>query len=323
MVLGIVLYGASGPRNWLGLALAVLLGVASFAGLGFGAASLIRSSEGSSAVVQLIVLPMAFLSGSFGPTRSYPAFLQAVADVLPLTYLIRILKVVYLAGGSSGRSPGGSWSSSPGVSAGCSSPGGASAGSRANAEPPRSRGHTLLRAPMVARADRNPLGRPGAVALPAVPTPSAGSLPDMQSRARPLGTAALVAEAVDHAGLRRVLDRGGYVAGNEREFFGTHPVFDHVTERVLRFETGSGASSYLRWLRAHTAESLGAPRSVTPLDIGTEGFRFRPRGCGCHSETPTYLVAWRRGPLALTVLASGGGASAKTVGALARALDAS
>ena len=41
---------------------------------------------------------MAFLSGSFGPTRSYPGFLQAISDVLPLTYLIRILKVVYLAG---------------------------------------------------------------------------------------------------------------------------------------------------------------------------------------------------------------------------------
>ena len=162
-----------------------------------------------------------------------------------------------------------------------------------------------------------------AAALPAVPKPSAGALPDMQSRARPLGTAALVADAVDHAGLRRVLDRGGYVAGNEREFFGRTPLFDHVTERVLRFETGSGASSYLRWLRAHAAESLGAPRSVTTLDIGTEGFRFRPRGCGCHSETPTYLVAWRRGRLALTVLASGDGASAKTVGAVARALDAS
>ncbi len=107
MALGIVLYGASGPRNWLGLGLAVVLGVASFAGLGFGAAAMIRSSEGSSAVVQLIVLPMAFLSGSFGPTRSYPAFLQAIADVLPLTYLIRILKVVYLAGGSFWSEPRG------------------------------------------------------------------------------------------------------------------------------------------------------------------------------------------------------------------------
>ena len=41
---------------------------------------------------------MAFLSGSFGPTRHYPAFLRAIADVLPLTYLIRILRHVYLLG---------------------------------------------------------------------------------------------------------------------------------------------------------------------------------------------------------------------------------
>ena len=100
MGLGAVLYGAHGPQNWPGLGLATLLGVAAFAGLGFGAAALIRSAEGSSAVVQLIVLPMAFLSGSFGPTRSYPAFLQAIADVLPLTYFINILKAVYLRGES-------------------------------------------------------------------------------------------------------------------------------------------------------------------------------------------------------------------------------
>ena len=98
MALGVVLYGASGPQNWLGLGLAVLLGVATFAGLGFGAAALIRSAEGSSAVVQLIVLPMAFLSGSFGSTDGYPGFLQTIADALPLTYLIRILKAVYLRG---------------------------------------------------------------------------------------------------------------------------------------------------------------------------------------------------------------------------------
>lgn len=100
MGLGLTLYGASGPGDRLGLALAMLLGVIAFAGLGFGIASLIRSAEGSSAVVQLILLPMAFLSGSFGPTKSYPGFLQTIADVLPLTYLMRILRAVYLRGDS-------------------------------------------------------------------------------------------------------------------------------------------------------------------------------------------------------------------------------
>jgi len=162
---------------------------------------------------------------------------------------------------------------------------------------------------------------PGFAAVPPVSTPPAGSLPEMQSRARALPQAVLVAEVIDHAGLRHVLDRGGYVAGSEREFFGRTPVFSHVTEQVLRFESGAGAAGYLRWLRAHTTESLGAPRSVTASGIGTDGFVYRPKGCGCHSDTPTYLIAWRRGNLVLTVLASGNGATAKTAGTLSRRLD--
>jgi ABC-2 type transport system permease protein len=100
ITLGLTLYGAKGSENWLGMIPVVLVGVACFAGMGFGVTSLIRSSEGASAVVNLIVLPMAFLSGSFGPTRSYPEVLQWVADVLPLTYLIDLMKDVYLRGGS-------------------------------------------------------------------------------------------------------------------------------------------------------------------------------------------------------------------------------
>lgn len=162
---------------------------------------------------------------------------------------------------------------------------------------------------------------PGLAAVPVVPAPPAEALPDLHSRARPLRPAALVAETVDHGGLQRVLDRGRYVAGSEREFFGRTAVFNHVPERVLRFGSGTGASAYLTWLRAHAAESLGEPRSVTAPGIGTDGFVYQPRGCGCHSDTPTYLVAWRRGRLVLTVLASGNGASAKTAGGLARSLD--
>ena len=100
IALGLTLYGAKGPENRLGMIPVVLLGVACFAGLGFGATALIRSSEGASAVVNLIVLPMAFLSGSFGPTRRYPDGLRWIADVLPLTYLIDLMKQVYLRGDS-------------------------------------------------------------------------------------------------------------------------------------------------------------------------------------------------------------------------------
>lgn len=98
--LGAAAFDATLPENWLGFAGAIVLGVACFAGMGLAAASLIRSAEGVSAVVNVVVLPMAFLSGAFGPTRDFPAVLQAVADVLPLTYFLRIVNGVYLEGES-------------------------------------------------------------------------------------------------------------------------------------------------------------------------------------------------------------------------------
>jgi ABC-2 type transport system permease protein len=100
LLLGGLAFGASMPENVLGFVGTILLGVACFAGLGVGAASLIRSGEGVSAAVNVVILPMAFLSGSFGPTNEFPAVLQAVADVLPLTYFLDITYGVYIAGDS-------------------------------------------------------------------------------------------------------------------------------------------------------------------------------------------------------------------------------
>ncbi len=100
LALGGLAFGASMPANWLGFLGVIVLGVACFAGLGIGAASLIRSAEGVSAAVNVIILPMAFLSGSFGPTDEFPAVLQAIADVLPLTYFLDVTYGVYLAGDS-------------------------------------------------------------------------------------------------------------------------------------------------------------------------------------------------------------------------------
>jgi ABC-2 type transport system permease protein len=100
VALGGLVFDASMPENWLGFAGAIVLGVISFAGLGLAAASLIRSAEGVSAAVNVIILPMAFLSGAFGPTQDFPAVLQAIADVLPLTYFIDIVDGIYLDGDS-------------------------------------------------------------------------------------------------------------------------------------------------------------------------------------------------------------------------------
>lgn len=97
-VLGRILYGTPFPTEIGSLVLAVIFGAGAFAALGVATASLIRSAEGSSAVVNFILLPMAFLTGSFGPTRHYPSFLRAIGDVLPLKYFIDLINAIYLRG---------------------------------------------------------------------------------------------------------------------------------------------------------------------------------------------------------------------------------
>jgi ABC-2 type transport system permease protein len=48
--------------------------------------------------VNAIYLPAAFIAGAFFSPHSYPAFLRAIADVLPLTYFLRLVRNVMLHG---------------------------------------------------------------------------------------------------------------------------------------------------------------------------------------------------------------------------------
>jgi len=95
-LLGRAVFGTPFPARVGSVILLVVLGAVSFAAMGVGLSGLIRSGEGSSAVVNLIVLPMSFLTGAFGPTHHYPRFLRAIGDVLPLKYLVDLSNAVYL-----------------------------------------------------------------------------------------------------------------------------------------------------------------------------------------------------------------------------------
>jgi ABC-2 type transport system permease protein len=79
-------------HNLFSLALALLLGAATFTALGLALTALIRSAEGSSAVVNAIYLPISFLSGAFFSPHSFPAALRAIANVFPLVYVIRLVR---------------------------------------------------------------------------------------------------------------------------------------------------------------------------------------------------------------------------------------
>jgi ABC-2 type transport system permease protein len=96
VVLAVVAYGADWPSRPLSLVAALLVGAACFTGLGVGVAALIRSAEAVAPAVNVIVLPMAFLSGSFGPTEGYPDVLEVLAAILPLRHFIDVVGAIVL-----------------------------------------------------------------------------------------------------------------------------------------------------------------------------------------------------------------------------------
>ena len=76
------LYGVPLPAGWPAAALSVALGAASFCALGVAVASLIRNSEAAPAVVQLVLFPLTFVSGTYLPIHS--AALNRIASALPV-----------------------------------------------------------------------------------------------------------------------------------------------------------------------------------------------------------------------------------------------
>jgi ABC-2 type transport system permease protein len=98
IAIGRLAFDTALPERYISLALALVLGAVSFAALGIALSGLVRSAEGASAVVNAIYLPVAFISGAFFSPASFPAFLEAIADVLPLTYFIELVRNVMLHG---------------------------------------------------------------------------------------------------------------------------------------------------------------------------------------------------------------------------------
>lgn len=96
LLIGVYVLGADWPDRPAAFAVAVLLGAAAFAALGLAITTVVRTAEGSSAVVNAIFLPMAFVSGVFFSTAEMPAFLAAISEVLPLTYFLELIRASFV-----------------------------------------------------------------------------------------------------------------------------------------------------------------------------------------------------------------------------------
>jgi ABC-2 type transport system permease protein len=106
LLVGRYFIDADWPAAPLSFAVALILGAAAFAALGLAITGLVRNAEGSSAIVNAIYLPLTFISGVFFSRETMPGFLQAIADVLPLTYLLELLQSLFVDGNSLVDEPG-------------------------------------------------------------------------------------------------------------------------------------------------------------------------------------------------------------------------
>jgi ABC-2 type transport system permease protein len=106
VLIGYFLLDADWPASPGSFVAVLALGAASFAALGLAITTVVRTAEGSSAVVNAIYLPMAFISGAFFSPQDMPRFLEVISEALPLTYLLRLIRSTFIEGELLSSSPG-------------------------------------------------------------------------------------------------------------------------------------------------------------------------------------------------------------------------
>lgn len=89
-----LVFGFRVQGSWASLSILLVLGALTFAGIGMLVAARPRTFEGVSGLMNLIMLPMWLLSGTFFSSSRFPEILQPFIKVLPLTALNDALRAV-------------------------------------------------------------------------------------------------------------------------------------------------------------------------------------------------------------------------------------
>lgn len=99
----------SDPALWALFAVVFVLGVASCSLLGIAYTALIRSATSGATVVQPPFLVLQFISGVFFVYSGIPGFLQVVASIFPLKWMVQGMRQVFLPDWVAVDDYGGSW----------------------------------------------------------------------------------------------------------------------------------------------------------------------------------------------------------------------
>jgi ABC-2 type transport system permease protein len=89
------------PVSITGLIIAVLLGAALFSTFSFVIACLVKTRERFMGIGQVLTMPLFFASNAIYPLAIMPHWLQMIARVNPLTYLVNAIRALMVQGGSS------------------------------------------------------------------------------------------------------------------------------------------------------------------------------------------------------------------------------
>jgi len=98
LVLAVALFGVAIHGSILLVVLLIMLTVFSFVGLGILITSFADKEETATMVMMTLMFPMMFLSGVFFPIQQMPAFMQTIANFLPLTYAATAMRKVMVLG---------------------------------------------------------------------------------------------------------------------------------------------------------------------------------------------------------------------------------
>jgi ABC-2 type transport system permease protein len=98
VVAGRLFFGVGWPKDWLELLLFVVVGVACLAALGIAYSHVIPNFDAAPAYVNIVFLPVIFISGVFYDVQHAPQFLRDIAQALPLTHVINGLSGAMVTG---------------------------------------------------------------------------------------------------------------------------------------------------------------------------------------------------------------------------------
>jgi imidazolonepropionase-like amidohydrolase/ABC-type multidrug transport system permease subunit len=89
MILGLAhfYYGMPWPERWISLLILQSIGLLAFRSIGLIIAAVVNTMQESQIIIQLLYLPMLFLSGATFPVSILPLWLQIAAQFMPASYL--------------------------------------------------------------------------------------------------------------------------------------------------------------------------------------------------------------------------------------------